>query len=528
MTNSIQHLKTDLQQHWALEKPSASGRNGVVCSHHVAASQVGADILRKGGNAIDAAIATSMAISVIEPWMSGIGGGSFLTYYSASDKSVRTVHFGMRSPQNLDVSDFVLKNSGEGGDLFSWPGVEGDINVNGWKAIGVPGHLAGLDHAHRRWGTLKWSDLLAPSIGMARQGLPVSWPTSLRIATAAAELRKDPVSASLFLRDGLPPVGVAGQPVEYLPLTRLAATLQTLAEEGVGTFYDGALARSMVGDIQKSGGYLSLEDLSSYKAQERDALTFEHAGKHLHTVDGLTAGPSMKLAFECMGSMSGSGAGPGPEDVANWAKALKSSYETRFDTMGDVDDTRDPACTTHLSVVDSEGNMVALTQTLLSIFGAKVVLPGSGILMNNGIMWFDPRQGNPNSLAPDKRPLSNMAPTIITNEDGTPFAALGASGGRRIFPSLLQVISMMTDFDMDISAALHAPRIDVSGTSVSSVDSEFGQDIFDAVDEVLPATRLERAISPVHYALPSGVSITEGLATGAIEPSTPLGGAVAA
>lgn len=192
-----------------------------------------------------------------------------------------------------------------------------------------------------------------------------------------------------------------------------------------------------------------------------------------------------------------------------------------------MDDSQDPACTTHLTVVDSEGNMVALTQTLLSIFGAKVVLPQSGILMNNGMMWFDPRPGRPNSLAPDKRPLSNMAPTVITNEDGTPFAALGASGGRRIFPSLLQIISMMIDFDMDISTALHAPRIDVSGTSVSTVDPAFGREVFEAINSVLPATILERAISPIHYALPSGISVEGGVATGSIEPSTPLGGAVA-
>lgn len=527
MTNRIELPKTDLQQHWALEKPAASGRNGMVCSHHVAASQVGADVLRKGGNAIDAAIATSIAISVIEPWMSGIGGGSLLTYYSASDKSVRTVHFGMRSPKNLRVEDFVLKSSGEGGDLFAWPGVEGDINVNGWKAIGVPGHLAGLDHAHKRWATWKWQDLFAPSIAMAKKGLPVSWPTSLRIATAAAQLREDPVAASLYLRNGLPPVGTAGQPVQYLPLGHLPETLQTIADNGAGVFYDGVLARSIVGDIEAAGGYLSSEDLSSYKAEEQGALTFEYGGKHIHTVDGLTAGPSMKLAFERMASMSGAASGPNARDIANWAEAIRSSYETRFETLGDVDDSGDPACTTHLTVVDSEGNMVALTQTLLSIFGAKVILPQSGILMNNGIMWFDPRPGRPNSLAPDKRPLSNMAPTVMTNDDGTPFAALGASGGRRIFPSLLQIISMMTDFKMDISAALHAPRIDVSGTAVSTVDPAFGAEVFEAVNAVLPATVLERAVSPIHYALPSGISVEGGVATGSIEPSTPLGGAVA-
>lgn len=528
MINSIELPGTDRQQHWTLEKPAASGRNGVVCSHHIAASEVGANVLRRGGNAMDAAIATSLAISVIEPWMSGIGGGSYLTYYSASDQSVRTVHFGMRSPKKLRVTDFVLKSSGEGGDLFAWPGVEGDINVNGWKSIGVPGHLAGLDLAHRRWATWKWPDLVAPSIEMAKKGLPVSWNTSLRIATAAAELRKDPVAASLYLKDGLPPVGIAGQPVHYLPLGHLAETLQTIADDGVGVFYDGALARSIVGDVEAAGGYLSLEDLSTYKAEERDALTFEHCGKHIHTVDSLTAGPSMKLAFENMAPMSGSPSGPTPRDVANWARAIKEAYEVRFETLGDVTDQKDPACTTHLTVVDSEGNMVALTQTLLSIFGAKVILPTSGIMMNNGVMWFDPRPGRANSLAPDKRPLSNMAPTIITNQDGTPFAALGASGGRRIFPSLLQIISMMTDFGMDISAALHAPRIDVSGTTVSTVDPAFGSEVFEAVNAILPATLLEHVISPVHYALPSGISVEDGVATGSIEPSTPLGAAVAA
>jgi gamma-glutamyltranspeptidase / glutathione hydrolase len=526
MTNFKALPKTDRQQFWNLEKPAARGTGGIVSSHHIAASEVGANVLRQGGNAIDAAIATSIAISVLEPWMSGIGGGSYLTHYSASDKKVRTLHFGMKSPKNLNIEDFKLADDGEGGDLFAWPAVKGDTNVSGWKAIGVPGHLAGLDYAHKKWATWKWADLINPSIALAQKGLPITWSTSLRIATGALELRKDPTAASIYLRDGLPPVGVAGRSIEYLPLGALSKTLQTIGEDGVGTFYDGQLGRSIVADIQAGGGYFSHEDLSSYTVDEEDAVTFERGGKTIHTTGGLTAGPSMKCAFENLPEMEGAGH-PSAKDVAAWAQAIRNSYETRFETMGDLDADRDPSCTTHLTVVDSDGNMVSLTQTLLSIFGAKVMLPSSGVLMNNGIMWFDPRPGRPNSLAPNKRPLSNMAPTVLTNEDGSPFAALGASGGRRIFPALLQIISMMTDFKMNIEEALHAPRIDVSGLTGSTVDPAFEQDVFDAVNSVLPATLLEHAVMPAHYALPSGIGYWEGEAIGCVEPSTPIGAAVA-
>lgn len=235
----------------------------------------------------------------------------------------------------------------------------------------MPGHLAGLDLAHQTWGTKKWSDLFAPAIDLARKGLPITWPTTLRIASGASELRKDKTASNIYLRDGLPPVGVAGNAIDYLSLGALGDTLQTIANDGAGVSYDGSLAKSMVADIQAGGGYFTAEDLSSYKAEIEDPYSFERAGRTVHTTGGMTAGPSMGLAFKELGPLSGDRNEPSPKDVAAWADAMARSYTTRFETMGDNASEPEPSCTTHLTVVDSEGNMVALTQTLLSILAQK-------------------------------------------------------------------------------------------------------------------------------------------------------------
>ena len=155
------------------------------------------------------------------------------------------------------------------------------------------------------------------------------------------------------------------------------------------------------------------------------------------------------------------GAGADATAYLCYANALQAAYANRLQTLGDVDDTAAPGCTTHITVADKDGNMVALTQTLLSVFGSKVMLPQSGILMNNGIMWFDPRDNKPNSMAPDKRPLSNMCPTLFTTDDGSHYA-LGASGGRRIMPSVMQLLSMVVDHNMPINTAIHLSLIHIS------------------------------------------------------------------
>ncbi len=514
---------TELSQHWSLRKPAITSDNGLVASQHLAASQIGANVLHKGGNAIDAAIATSFAISVIEPWMSGIGGGGLMTYYDAATKKVSTIHFGMKSPAGLNPTDFEIDEGAESGDLFSWPAVKGDINVSGWKAIGVPGLLSGIDHAHRRWATMPWQDLVMPAVELARQGLPVSWSTTLRIAAYAAILREDPMSAQLFLPNGLPPSGVAGKPIPHLPLGLLSTTLETIARDGIEPFYNGTLGKSLVEDVRKGGGYLSMKDMQDYQAEECEPLSFAYRDKVIHTMGGVTAGPSMKMAMEQLPTLSKSDH-PQPNDVAEWAKALKASYTERFARLGDVDDTKDPACTTHITIVDGQGNMVALTQTLLSLFGAKVSSPSSGVVMNNGMMWFDPVEGRPNSIAPSKKPLSNMAPTIVTTKDDQPVLAIGASGGRRIFPCIMQLLSMVLDFDMDLDNAIHAPRIDVSGIDGASVDPRFNSQVLDTVGKVLPAQWMEHAVVPSNYACPSIVQFDNGKCTGVADPLQPLSG----
>lgn len=529
--NKFQAL-VERHQTWEISKPAVSSSQGVVTAHHPAAAAIGADVLAKGGNAMDAAIATSFAITVLEPWMSGIGGGGFMTVYSASEKRVRTFHFNMRSPKALDPSEYELDESRIGGDLFAWPSVKGDINVNGWKSIGVPGHLAGIDMAHKRFATMPWADLIAPAIDLAERGLPVSWHTTLRISAAMSQLVADPTAASLYLPNGFPPVPQPGQKMPYLKLGKLAETFRTLARDGVGTFYDGELARSIASDVAKAGGDLSLEDLQSYQPQECDPLSFDYAGMTINTVGGLSAGPSLCDTMGRLAPMTGGADGPSPEDVANWALALREAYKTRFETLGDVDDSADPSCTTNLVASDSEGNLVVITQTLLSLFGAKVVLPSSGILMNNGLMWFDPRPGRPNSMAPDKRPLSNMAPTIVTAPDGQPLVGLGASGGRRIYPALMQLMSYMLDFGYDLEKAFHVPRIDVCGGDYVGVNPRFSDDVFTALANVLPVLRQEHVVVPGGYAIPSAIQFSapangQVMSCGVADPFTPLSTAVA-
>ena len=197
--------------------------------------------------------------------------------------------------------------------------------------------------------------------------------------------------------------------------------------------------------------------------------------------------------------------------------------------MGDANDAQDPACTTHLTTIDGESNMVTLTQTLLSAFGSKVVLPETGILMNNGIMWFDTRPGGPNSLDGGKRPLCNMCPAIVRRTDGFNFA-LGASGGRRIMPAVMQSISLMVDGGLSLSDAIHHPRIDVSGGETANANIKLSAEAMSAVERVMPVIPVEDAVFPSNFACPNGVADEPNgdLKFGQSYPMFPMSGAAAA
>ena len=195
--------------------------------------------------------------------------------------------------------------------------------------------------------------------------------------------------------------------------------------------------------------------------------------------------------------MPTSSATPDANTYVHYANSMQAAYEHRLQAVGDSPDGKSPSCTTHLNVIDRQGNVVALTQTLLSLFGSKVVLPETGILMNNGIMWFDPRPGRANSIAAGKQPLSNMCPAIVQESDGSRFT-LGASGGRRIMSAVLQLISFLVDFSMDPESAMHQPRIDVSGSHEVDFDAQLEPEI---ANQLLK--RLEHALPTSHGVFPS-------------------------
>jgi gamma-glutamyltranspeptidase/glutathione hydrolase len=235
----------------------------------------------------------------------------------------------------------------------------------------------------------------------------------------------------------------------------------------------------------------------------------------------------MLHALDPLRSISFSAGKPDAESFMAYARVLREAFAVRLATMGDDSDHRDPACTTHFNVVDSEGNMVAHTQTLLSVFGSKVVLPQTGILMNNGIMWFDPRPGTPNSLAPNKRALTNMCP-VIAHKDGKAWFAIGASGGRKIFPAVLQLTSFMIDHGLSLEDAFHHPRIDASGGDTVGVDPRMPEAIIQKLKAVFPVNLTELVVYPTNFACPSSVyQAADGEHFGVGDVMSPWSGAVA-
>ena len=423
---------------WAPRKAVVTSAGGIVASQSRLAAAVGAEVLAAGGNAVDAAVATSFAVGVLEPWMSGIGGGGYLVVAPADGSPPQVIDCSMVAPAALDPRDYPLVGGiGPGG--FGWPAVRDDRNLKGAPSVAVPGLVAGLGLALERFGTIDWQSALAPAIALAERGLPVDWYSTLSIAVAARELVEFDGVREVYLADGLPPAP-AEEGVAYLPLGQLARTLRRLAEAGPRDFYEGEIAGSIARELGAAGGSLAPEDLSGYRANVGPALEIEYRGITVSAAPGLTAGPTLAAVLRALTrSLRPRALAAGP-DAAAWrayAGALAAAYEERFATLGHASPA--PSCTTHLCVVDRHGNLVALTQTLLSRFGSKLLLPETGILLNNGIMWFDPRPGRPNSLAGGKRPLSNMCPVVL-RRDGRPWAALGASGGRRIMPAVAQLL----------------------------------------------------------------------------------------
>ncbi len=516
-----------LTQNWNVRKPAARSRSGIVASQHRLAAEVGAETLASGGNAVDAAVAAGFALAAIEPWNSGLGGIGYMLVYLAKENRVEVVDFGPVSPRALAPADFPL-SGGFAGDLFAWPAVAEDRNVHGPLSFAVPGEVDGLGLALERFGTRTLATLLQPAIDLAEAGIAVDWYLTLKVATLAGELARYGVTRDIWLPAGMPPVTPADAPLRRLKLAGLAESLRRLSRAGRRDFYEGEIAAAIAKDIRAMGGVLDLEDLKQYRARIAAPIECDYRGATIALAPQLTAGPSMAWALGRLVHRKFEPGGPHGDAFVAYAEALREAYSQRLRTMGESAEGRAPSSTTHLNAIDQDGNMVALTQTLLSVFGSKVVLPATGILMNNGVMWFDPRPGTPNSLGPAKRPLTNMCP-MIARREGKPWFAIGASGGRKIFPAVLQIASFLIDHGMSLEDAFHQPRIDASGGEGVGVDPRLPREVKSALSEKFPVRPAEFAAYPANFACPSAVlnDLTTGDRFGISDVMSPWSGAAA-
>ncbi|MCW5622554.1 MAG: gamma-glutamyltransferase [Burkholderiales bacterium] len=509
-----------------LVKPAMCSEHGVVVAQHRRAAEVGAAVLARGGDAVDASIATSFALGVLEPWMSGIGGGGAMVLYRAAQRRICVIDFGMRAPASLEPDDYPLSGRGVASDLFPWAHVVDDRNVHGPLAVAVPGTVDGMRIAHERFARLPWAELVAPAVDLADAGLLVDWFTTEGIASAAVDLRRYQASAQAFLVDGLPPTPAWSARTQVrLPQGGLARTLERLAAAGARDFYEGDLARTIAGEMQAAGGRLTPADLAAYRAREVDPLIVPYRHARVFATPELTAGPTLARTLRTLAQQLTPAAAPDAAAYAAYAHALQEAYAFRLHTMGDIDGGRAPGCTTHFCVVDRDGNMAAVTQTLLSLFGSRFMLPESGVLMNNGIMWFDPEPGRANSLAPGKRCLTNYCPIIV--ESGDTRFALGASGGRRILPAVTQLLSFLCDYGMSLNDAFHLPRIDASEGRLLIGDAALPEAVHAALSAQFEYVRMRRQSLPFKFACPSAVLRSASRNWAASEPGSPWADAIA-
>ncbi len=501
--------------------------HGVVASQHRKAAEAGAAILAAGGDAVDAAVATSFAAGVVEPWMSGPMGGGAMVIHRAGSNETRVVHFGMRSPGALNPADYPLSaDGGISADLFPWPAVVEDRNCRGATAVAVPGTVAGMAAAHQAYGRLPWRDTLQGAIALAEQGPLIDWYTSLMITGSARWLARDPDAAAMFLDEGCWPktAGWTALATRRLDMRRAAQTLRQLAEEGAQAFYQGDIGAALAADVQAKGGCLSRDDLRAYEAQWFDALAVPYRGGTVYATPQMTAGPNLARCLARLAQHLQPGSRPDAQTFETYAQVLLDEYQWRFENMGDNEDPRTPACTTHFSVVDRHGNLCTVTQTLLSAFGSHVVSASTGMLLNNGIMWFDPEPGKPNSLGPGKRCLMNICPVIGVQGDRR--FALGASGGRKILPAVLQLTSFLMDYGMTLEEAFHHPRIDAS-TDTLVVDPALDPATRDALAARFQQVQARRGVYPYAYGCPAGVLRDAQGNQGCTEIMSPWGDAIA-
>jgi gamma-glutamyltranspeptidase/glutathione hydrolase len=469
--------------------PVAAEHGMVVTAQHLA-SQVGVDVLRKGGNAVDAAVAVGYALAVVYPAAGNLGGGGFMTIQLADGRKT-FIDFREKAPlaatanMYLDSAGNVIKGASTYGHL----------------AVAVPGSVAGMEYALAKYGSRKRGELIAPAIALADRGFVLEQGDIDVLRTATEDFRKDPGSAAIFLDHGQP-FEVGGRLVQK----DLAKTLRLIAREGANGFYRGPIAAAIAASSKAGGGILTTEDLARYKVRELAPIECDYRGFHVVSAPPPSSGgvviceilnvlegyPLRDLGFRSA------------QAVHFQIEAMRHAYVDRNSYLGDPDFVKNPLArlldknyaasirqaidpqkagvsaqikpgvpphegtnTTHYSIVDKDGNAVAVTYTLNDWFGARVMPPGTGVMLNDEMDDFTAKigvpnlyglvQGEANAIAPGKTPLSSMSPTIVTR-DGKPVMVVGTPGGSRIITAVLHTILNVIDYDMDVQEAVDAPR----------------------------------------------------------------------
>jgi gamma-glutamyltranspeptidase / glutathione hydrolase len=473
-----------------------TAKHGMVVAQEPLAADVGLQVLKTGGNAVDAAVAIGFTLAVTHPSAGNIGGGGFLLLRLANGE----VHF-------LDFRE----EAPQGATRNMYLGPDGNptqASLVGWRASGVPGSVKGFELANKQWGSKKWADLLAPAISLARGGVRVDKTLAAELRGSSNTLSRDSESRRIFLRDGN-----FYRESEIFRQPELASTLERIARDGAHDFYQGVTALKLAEAMEAHGGLISRADLAAYRAISRTPLEGDYHGVHIVTAPPPSAGGIGIL--QMLGMLARTdyqSDGPdSPKAVHYMAEAMRRFYADRSEYLGDPDfyhvplqqllnasyiktraasirpDKATPSAevmpglrakaahvavhesteTTHFNVVDAHGNAVAVTYTLNGSFGSGVTVPGLGFLLNNEMDDFVAKPGLPNmfglvggdanSIQPRKRPLSSMTPTILTR-NGKLLMAVGAPGGSRITTGVLQVIADVVDFQMNPQDAVNIPR----------------------------------------------------------------------
>ncbi len=510
-------------EQWVVEKKAVASQGGVVAAQHLLAARAGAGMLASGGNAVDAAVAAAFALAAVEPWMCGLGGSGYMVVWNAEDQTGHVLDFQGVLPAAIDpAADYPL-DPAVPDSIMGFPGVADRRNLIGYGAVTVPGAVKGLSRALERFGRLGLDTVLGPTIQLAERGLPCDWFTTLQIALTAADLARDPAAAATYL-----PGGVPAAPEQFLPFGALTETLKTLAHSGPDCFYSGSLGERIAADLKAGGSRIDADDLAAYETVEHAPLCGQHRGAVLHTAGPTSGGPRLIETLDHIEAHLDPARGIGAESWKIYADGLNKAWRSHNERIGRV--TEVGGCTSHLSAVDADGNMVALTYTLLNRFGSCVVLPQTGILMNNSVSYFDPRPGFPTSMAGRKRiNASNMCPTIATR-DGEAIFAVGASGANYIMPCTTQIAALMLDFGLSLEEAVNHPRIDASDRGSVRVDPRLGDEIIAELSQHFELEVAQLLVYPKLYSCPSGVSRdpATGITHGINDPSQPVGGAAAA